>query len=100
MSVFDAFKIFKNGVENWFSLIFNRVILNKTVQCRVKNVGSIEIQSGGKLLSSSLFRAVVFESNQNLTEEQLDILKTYLQQFKNEIITITNLEDGKKIQFL
>lgn len=99
MSVFDAFKIFKNSVENWFSLIFNRVILNKTVQCRIKNVGSIEIQSGGKLLYSSLFRAVVFASNQDLTNDQLNILKTYLQQFKNEIITITNLEDGKKFKF-
>ena len=91
--------IFKNGIKNWFSVALNMLILKKPVECKIKNVGSIQIEGGENLLNSSLFRAVVSANSQDLTDEQLNILKTYLNQFKNDIITITNLEDGNKIKF-
>ena len=99
MSIFKNYQLFKNGIENWFSVALNMLILKKPVECKIKNVGSIQIEGGENLLNSSLFRAVVSANSQDLTDEQLNILKTYLNQFKNDIITITNLEDGNKIKF-
>ena len=99
MSIFKNYQLFKNGIENWFSVALNMLILKKPVECKIKNVGSIQIEGGENLLNSSLFRSVVSANSQDLTDEQLNILKTYLNQFKNDIITITNLEDGNKIKF-
>lgn len=99
MSILKNFQLFKKGIENWFSVALNMLILKKPVKCKIKNVGSIQIKGGENLLNSSLFRAVVSANSQDLTDEQLNILKTYLNQFTNDIITITNLEDGNKIKF-
>lgn len=99
MSILKNFQLFKKGIENWFSVALNMLILKKPVECKIKNVGSIQIEGGENLLNSSLFRAVVSANSQDLTDEQLNILKTYLNQFTNDIITITNLEDGNKIKF-
>lgn len=99
MGIFKNFQLFKKGIENWFSVTLNMLILKRPVKCKIKNVGSIQINGGENLLNSSLFRAVVSANSQNLTNEQMNNLKTYLDQFKNEIITITNLEDGEEIKF-
>ena len=99
MGIYNNFKLFKNGIDNWFSVALNMMVLKRPVNCKIKNVGSVQINGGENLLNSSLFRAVVSANSNKLTEKQIDILKTYLNQFKNEIVTITNLEDGRKFKF-
>ena len=100
MSFYNNFRLFKKGIENWFSVALNMIILKKDVNCNIRNVGTVKINRGENYLTSSLFRAVVSSCSKELTNKQIEILKTYLNQFNKKIITITNLEDGKKFNFL
>jgi len=42
----EGFKVFKNGVENWFSVALNMFVLKKDVTCRIKNIGSVHLRGG------------------------------------------------------
>ena len=100
ISTYKNFKLFKNGIENWFSVAMNMLILKKGVVCKIKNIGPVEIKEGENLLNSSLFRAVVSSNSEDISDKQKNILKTYLNQMRNEIVVIKNLEDGKEFRFL
>lgn len=101
MNIIDGFKLFKNGIENWFSVALNMFILKKDVSCKIRNVGEVKLKSNINYLNSSLFRNVVANaSRKDLTSQQIEILKTYLDQFDKDIITITNLEDKHQLKFL
>ena len=100
MSFYKNFKLFKNGIENWFSVALNMIVLKKDVNCNLRNVGTVKIKGGENYLNSSLFRAVVSSCSEELTNKQTKILKTYLNQFNEKTVTITNLEDGKNFNFL
>ncbi len=99
MSLIEGFKIFKNGVENWFEVAIKMLILKKESECRIKNIGSVKLKKGKNYLNSSLFRAVIHSNTKELNNDQIDILKTYLPQIDNEIVTIINYEDNKKFKF-
>ena len=96
----NGFKIFKNGIENWFSVALNMLILKRDVDCRIKNIGTVKIKGGMNYLNNSLFKSLVSSNEKTLNEDQLNILKDYINQIDNEIITVTNIEDGKKFKFL
>lgn len=100
MSVIEGFKIFKNGIENWFSVAFNMLILKKEVDCKIKNIGPVTLKKGKNYLENSLFRALVFSNSKNLSDDQYELLKTYLPQIDDDIITVTNFEDKKQFKFL
>ena len=88
MSKIEGFKIFKNGIENWISVALNMIVLIKEVSCKIKNIGSVKLKEGKNYLNSSLFRALVFSNTKNLTNEHYDLLKAYLPQIDEDIITI------------
>lgn len=100
LDLYNNYKLFKNGIENWFSVAINMIILKREVTCKIKNIGSVEVKKGENLLNSSLFRAVVSSNSESLSNKQKKILKTYLNQMKDEIVTITNLEDEREFKFL
>ena len=100
MSKIEGFKIFKNGIENWISVALNMIVLKKEVSCKIKNIGSVKLKEGKNYLNSSLFRALVFSNTKNLTNEHYDLLKAYLPQIDEDIITIINFEDKKEFKFL
>lgn len=93
MNKIEGFKLFKNGIENWFSVALNMLILKKEVTCKIRNVGEVKLKSNVNYLNSSLFRNVVANaSRKDLTNRQIEILKTYLNQFDKDIVTITILK--------
>ena len=100
MSKIEGFKIFKNGIENWFSVALNMFILKKEVICKIKNIGSVKLKKGKNYLNSSLFRALVFSNSVNLTPEHYELLQEYLPQIDEEIITVINFEDKNEFKFL
>ena len=100
MSKIEGFKIFKNGIENWFSVALNMFILKKEVTCKIKNIGSVKLKKGKNYLNSPLFRALVFSNSVNLTPEHYELLQEYLPQIDEEIITVINFEDKKEFKFL
>lgn len=76
-------------------------ILKKEVTCKIRNVGEVKLKSNVNYLNSSLFRNVVANaSRKDLTNRQIEILKTYLNQFDKDIVTITNIEDKHQLKFL
>ena len=100
VNLYNNYKLFKNGIENWFSVAINMIILKREVTCKIKNIGSVKVEKGENLLNSSLFRAVVSSNSENISNKQKKILKTYLNQMKDEIVTITNLEDEREFKFI
>lgn len=97
----EGFKTFKNGISNWFSVALNTFILKRPVNCKIKQIGTIKLDGKKNPLNSSLFRNLIFQgSRDDLTTEQINILKTYLNQIDNDIITITNIEDNHEFKFL
>lgn len=100
LSLIEGFMIFKNGIENWFSVALNMFLLKRDVTCRIKNIGSVKLKKGKNYLNSSLFRALVFSNSKDLSQDHYDLLKSYLPQIDDEIITIINFEDKKEYKFL
>ncbi len=100
MSLIEGFTIFRKGIENWFSVALNMFILKREVNCKIKNIGSVKLKKGKNYLNSPLFRALVFSSTKDLSAEQCDLLKTYLPQIDEDIVTITNFEDKNQFKFL
>lgn len=41
MSLIEDFKVFKNGIDNWFSVALNMFILKRDVDCKIKNIGTL-----------------------------------------------------------
>lgn len=100
LSLIEGFIIFKNGIENWFSVALNMFLLKRAVNCKIKNIGSIKLKKGKNYLNSSLFRALIFSNSKDLSQDHYDLLKSYLPQIDNEIITVINFEDKKEFKFL
>ena len=100
MSMIEGFKIFKNGIENWFSVALNMFILKREVTCKIKNIGSVQLKKGKNYLNSPLFRALVFSTSKNLSQDQYELLKSYLPQIDNEIINVKNYHDNHEFKFL
>ena len=101
MNKLDGFKIFRRGIENWFSVALNMFILKKDVNCKIRNIGSVKLIGGKNYLNSSLFRNIIAQgSRDDLDENQINILRTYLDQLGEDIITVTNVEDNHKFKFL
>lgn len=100
MSLIEGFTIFRKGIENWFSVALNMFILKREVNCKIKNIGSVKLKKGKNYLNSPLFRALVFSSTKDLSAEQCDLLKTYLPQIDEDIVTVTNCEDKNQFKFL
>ena len=96
----DGFNIFRKGVDNWFSVALFQFIFKKDCVCKIKNIGSVKLKGGKNYLDNSLFRALVFSNSKDLSKEQYDILKTYLPQLENDVITIINYEDKREFKFL
>lgn len=100
MSLIEDFKVFKNGIDNWFSVALNMFILKRDVDCKIKNIGTVKLEGGKNYLESSLFRALVFSNTKDLSKEQIEILKNYPPHIDDDIITIINFEDGKEFKFM
>ncbi|WP_461463490.1 FkbM family methyltransferase, partial [Methanobrevibacter sp.] len=100
MGLIEGFKIFKNGIDNWFEVAIKMFILKKESNCSIKNIGSVKLKKGKNYLNSPLFRALVFSNTKKLNNDQIDILKTYLTQIDNEIVNIINYEDKNQFKFL
>ena len=43
MSLIEGFKVFKNGIDNWFSVALNMFILKREVNCEIKNIGTVKL---------------------------------------------------------
>lgn len=100
MSLIEGFIIFKKGIENWFSVALNMFLLKRDVNCKIKNIGSVKLKKGKNYLNSSLFRALIFSNSKDLSQEHYDLLKSYLPQIDDEIITVINFEDKNEFKFL
>ena len=100
MGLIEGFNIFRKGVENWFSVALFQFILKKDCVCKIKNMGSVNLKGGKNYLNNSLFRALVFCNSLDLSKDQYDILKTYLPQLENDVITVINYEDKNEFKFL
>lgn len=100
MSLMEGFNIFRKGIENWASVAVNMLILKKSCVCKIKNLGPVRLKEDVNYLGNPLFRALVFSNSKDLSQEQINILKTYLNQIDNEIIEVINLEDKNKFKFL
>lgn len=100
MSLIEGFIIFKNGIENWFSVALNMFLLKREVNCKIKNIGSVKLKKGKNYLNSSLFRALIFSNSKDLSQDHYDLLKSYLPQIDDEIITVINFEDKNEFKFL
>lgn len=100
MSLIEGFKIFKKGIENWFSVALNMFLLKREVNCKLKNIGSVKLKKGKNYLNSSLFRALVFASSKDLSMDHYNLLKSSLPQIDNEIITVINFEDKNEFNFI
>jgi len=46
-----------------------------------------------------LFRALIFSNSKNLSKNQYELLKSYLPQIDNDIITVINYEDNNEFKF-
>lgn len=53
MSLIEGFKVFKNGIDNWFSVALNMFILKREVNCEIKNIGTVKL-GGAKIIWSPL----------------------------------------------
>lgn len=101
MNIIEGFKTFKNGISNWFSVALNVFLLKRPVNCKIKQIGTIKLDGNKNPLESSLFRNLIYQGlRDDLTTKQINILKTYLNQIYNDIITITNIEDNHEFKFL
>lgn len=100
MSIIIKFKIFKNGINNWFNVALNMFILKKASNCDFKNLGVVKLKKGKNYLSSPLFRALVSSASKNITDKQITFLKDYLNQIDNDVIKVTNLEDENEFLLL
>ena len=100
LSLIEGFIIFKKGIENWFSVALNMFLLKRDVNCKIKNIGSVKLKKGKNYLNSSLFRALIFSNSKDLSQEHYDLLKSYLPQIDDEIITVINFEDKNEFKFL
>lgn len=96
----DGFNIFRKGVDNWFSVALFQFIFKKDCVCKIKNIGSVKLKGGKNYLDNSLFRALVFSNSKDLSKDQYALLKTYLPQLENDVITIINYEDKREFKFL
>ena len=99
-SALGNFKIFKNGIDNWFHVALNMFILKKGVNCKIRNIGEVRLKEGKNYLNSSLFRALVFSNTKDLSPDQFDLLKNYLPQIDNDVIDLINYEDKHQFKFL
>ncbi len=99
MSILDGFKIFKNGIDNWFSVALNMFVLKREVTCKIKNIGEVKLKKGVNYLNNSLFRALVFSNTKDLSEDQYEILKSYLPQLENDVIRVINYENKNELKF-
>ena len=99
MSILDGFKIFKNGIDNWFSVALNMFVLKREVNCKIKNIGEVKLKKGVNYLNNSLFKALVFSNTKDLSEDQYEILKSYLPQLDNDVITVINYENKNELKF-
>ena len=100
MSLIEGFRVFRRGIENWFSVALNMFLLKREVTCKIKNIGSVKLKKGKNYLNSSLFRALIFSNSKDLSQEHYDLLKSYLPQIDDEIITVINFEDKNEFKFL
>ena len=100
LSLIEGFIIFKKGIDNWFSVALNMFLLKRDVNCKIKNIGSVKLKKGKNYLNSSLFRALIFSNSKDLSQEHYDLLKSYLPQIDDEIITVINFEDKNEFKFL
>ena len=96
----ENFNTFRNGIDNWFSVALNMFIFKRASVCKIRNIGSVKLKKGKNYLNSSLFRALVFSNSKNLSDDQIDLLKDYIPQLNNDIITVVNREDKKRFKFL
>lgn len=100
MSILEGFKVFKNGIENWFSVALNMFVLKRDVDCRIKNIGTAHLRGGTNYLEFSLFRALIFSNTKDLSKGQIENLKNYIDHIEDDIIEVINFEDGERFKFL
>lgn len=100
LRLIEGFNIFRKGIDNWFSVALFQFIFKKDCVCKIKNIGSVKLKGGKNYLDNSLFRALVFSNSKDLSKDQYALLKTYLPQLENDVITIINYEDKREFKFL
>lgn len=100
MSIIQDMKTFKKVFDNWFSVYINMVVLKRDITCKFKKIGEIKLKGGKNYLDSPLFQRLLDANLKELSPKQIKILKGYLSQIDNEILTVTNIEDDKTFKFL